>query len=78
MTEPLTDADFRAVGYTGAAINFPLSDAGFGWLCRVWNGIAPEQAPRAWRYAPSKAARRQIERYAAEGCVKRDGRAVKP
>ena len=73
MSDIPTDAEFRAVGYTPAAAGYPLSDAAFKWLCEVWNGCTTDQAPRAWRYAPSRSARDAIEQYAASSSIKRDG-----
>lgn len=59
------DEEFRAAGFTGAARNYPLNDEGFAWLC-AFNGIAPEQAPRAWRYAPNAYMKEYIEQKARE------------
>lgn len=52
MTETPTEKEFRDAGYTYDAINYPLSDAALARLCK-FNGITPERAPRAWRYAPN-------------------------
>lgn len=52
MTAP-TEKEFRDAGYTADAINYPLSISAFEALC-AWNGAAPQNAPRAWRYAPNK------------------------
>lgn len=61
-----TDAEFRASGYTGAARNFPLSDAGARWIAE-WNGVGFEIMPAAWRYAPNAGMHAWIEKLAALG-----------
>jgi hypothetical protein len=52
MDDVPTEKEFRDAGFTANAINFPRSERGFRWLC-WFNGAKPEQAPRAWRYAPN-------------------------
>lgn len=52
MEHPVTDEALRQAGFTSDARQFPLSEAGFQWLCH-YNGAKPEQAPPAWRYAPN-------------------------
>lgn len=48
-----TDDEFRAVGFTATALNYPLSERAFAWLCR-FNGVEPSaKVPRAWKYAPN-------------------------
>lgn len=61
-----TEAEFRAAGFTAAAINYPLSDAAVAWLCK-FNG-APDGwvPPRAWRYAPNAWCQANAEKKAAE------------
>lgn len=56
MGDVPTEKEFRDAGYSAAAINFPLSDAAFAHLC-AFNGIRPDQAPRAWRYSPNATVR---------------------
>lgn len=57
-------AEFRASGFTEAAINYPLSDRAFGWLCK-FNGIATDRAPRSWRYAPNPTMQAWLDRAGA-------------
>ena len=57
--------NFRAVGYTDAAVGFQLSPAGFAWVCS-FNGIAIEKAPKEWGYAPNEYMRQYIELKAME------------
>lgn len=59
----VTDAELRAAGFTATARNYPLSDSALALLASD-NGIAAEQCPRAWRYAPNDYCRRQLERRA--------------
>lgn len=63
MTVP-TEEEFRAAGFTKAAINFPLSRRAFVWLCQ-FNGIAPAKAPRAWQYAPNAYMQQYLDKRAA-------------
>ena len=55
-----SDEEFRAAGYTGEARKYKLSEAGCRWIAE-WNGVRPEQMPRAWRFAPNEYMRRYIE-----------------
>lgn len=65
MSQP-TETEFRAIGYTKNAINFPLSEAAVAELC-TFNGIAIEQLPNsAWRYAPNAIVQAYWERKAKE------------
>ncbi len=59
-----SDAEFREAGFTGAAREFPLSDAACAWLA-AFNGVKIEQMPRAWRYAPNEWMRDYLEKQAA-------------
>src|SRR5580698_2238525 len=79
MTTPTPTAEsFRAVGYTPAAIDYPLSPAAIQWL-RRWNGVpAGTPHPPAWEYAPSSYEQARIERYAREGFTKFLGYASPP
>ena len=63
MPVMLSEAEFRKAGYTGNAINFPLSEAAFRAKCK-WNGIDPKDAPRVWRYAPNEWCRQFFEQRA--------------
>ncbi len=47
-----TEKQFRDAGYTADAVNYPLSEAAVARLC-AFNGITPDLAPLAWRYAPN-------------------------
>lgn len=60
-----TDEEFRAAGFLGNARSFPLSAAACRFIAH-WNGVAVEQMPRAWRYAPNAAMLEQVERMARE------------
>ncbi|MEQ1614466.1 MAG: hypothetical protein ABL904_17095 [Hyphomicrobiaceae bacterium] len=51
MTIP-TEADFRKVGYTADAINYPLSEAAIALKAKL-NGVTPDQLSPANRYAPN-------------------------
>jgi hypothetical protein len=68
--ENAIEAEFRQTGYTAAALNYPLSDAGFRSLC-AYNGIQPEKAPRTWRYSPN--AEVQCAREAAAMTAQQEG-----
>lgn len=59
------DKELRIAGFTSAAKNFPLSETGFRWICK-FNGVPPEKAPRAWRYAPNQYMLEYVERKATE------------
>ena len=45
-----TPAEFRAVGFTAAAAQYPLSDNGIA-IIADHNGVLPEQLPRAFCYS---------------------------
>lgn len=62
--KPPTEKEFRDTGYTANAANFPLSEGAFACLC-AWNGIAPDRAPKTWRYSPNAFCRDAWERVAA-------------
>ena len=48
----LLDEDFRAVGFTGAARNFPLNEAGKRAVASL-NGTTVAKMPAAFCYAPN-------------------------
>ena len=52
MTDTPTPEEFRAVGFTEAAANFPLSEEGIA-IVAEHNGVEPDRMPRAFRYAPN-------------------------
>lgn len=56
-----SEAAFRAAGFTAAAAHFPLSLEAYERRC-VFNGVRPDQAPFAWRYAPNATTQAQLER----------------
>lgn len=64
MTE-ITEQEFRDIGFTAEAINYPLSDRAFAWLCK-FNGLTQEQAPRAFRYAPNAYMQKYLDDKAAK------------
>lgn len=67
LTPAEIHASFRACGYTGEAINFPLSARAYCWLC-AFNGTRPGDTPWTWRYAPNSAMQASLDRRAeAEG-----------
>ena len=47
-----TEDDFRKLGLTAAAVNYPLSDRAFAWLAK-FNGVTVEQMPMFSNYAPN-------------------------
>lgn len=61
-----TEEEFRAVGYTKKAANFPLSQRALEALC-AYNGVTVERAPEAWGYAPNAAMRDYWEKKALQG-----------
>lgn len=65
MSGTPTPEEFRAAGFTAAAIDFPMSERAFLWLCQ-FNGCKPDQAPRAWRYAPNPYMQNYCDRKAEE------------
>lgn len=52
MSETPTPEQFRAVGFTAAAAEFPLSEAGCAIIAEH-NGVESAQMPAAFRYAPN-------------------------
>ncbi len=58
------DEDLRKVGFTAMARRFPRSERGFRYICRL-NGVDPEKAPHAWRYASSQWMLDYVEKLAA-------------
>ena len=65
MSDVPTEKEFRDVGYTAAAINYPLSDAAVAWLCAFNGAPVGWVPPRAWRFAPNPACQAMLERNAA-------------
>lgn len=59
-----TEEEFRKAGFTQNAAKYPRSEAAFRMLC-AFNGVAPEQAPPAWRYYPNQSVRECWERVAS-------------
>jgi hypothetical protein len=64
-TAEVTDEELRQAGFTAAARNYPRSEEGFRWICK-FNGVPPEIAPRAWRYASNQYMWEYAERKAVE------------
>jgi len=52
MPEAPTPEEFRAIGFTAAAADHPLSDAACA-IVAEHNGVEPDRMPRAFRYAPN-------------------------
>lgn len=63
LTPAQIHASFRACGYAGEAINFPLSARAYYWLC-AFNGARPGETPWTWRYAPNPAMQAYLDRRA--------------
>lgn len=59
MTSP-SDEEFRKVGFTGEAANWPLSPAGQA-IIAAHNGVTVEQLPEAFRYSSNKHMHEWIE-----------------
>ncbi len=53
LARTLTDDEFRATGFTGAARQYPRSLRGFRWICE-FNGATTDNAPKTWRFASNK------------------------
>lgn len=49
---PPSPSEMRDAGFTAQAIQHPRDELAFAMLC-AFNGVDPEQAPRAWRYFPN-------------------------
>ncbi len=62
MSGAPTSEDFRAIGYTSAAQNHPLTDQEYAWVLR-YTGYPPHLAPPALRYAPGEASHKSIRRW---------------
>jgi len=52
MPDTPTPEEFRAVGFTAAAADHPLSEAGSA-IVAEHNGVEPNRMPVAFRYAPN-------------------------
>lgn len=52
--------NFRAIGYTDEAINYPLSPAGISIIAEH-NGVSPDQLPEAARYSSGPYMHKWIE-----------------
>jgi hypothetical protein len=64
MMTDVTDKQLRDAGYTSDARKYPHSERAFRCLC-AFNGIDPDKAPMAWRFAPNAHCRDAWERVAA-------------
>lgn len=62
------DEESRAVGYTGAARQYPIEEALALVMFAAWNGVDPGQLPEAMRYFPNEATKRAWERVARAAC----------
>ena len=60
----ITDEEFRAVGFTGAARNFPRDELALVMLA-AFNGVRPDQLTPAMRYFPNEATKRAWTNVAA-------------
>jgi hypothetical protein len=54
------EAEFRKVGFTAAALDYPLSDAACAVIAE-FNGVDAEKMPLGWRYAPNLYMHRWME-----------------
>ena len=68
-----SDAEFRTVGYTGAARHFPLSRAACAVVAEL-NGVGIATLPLAFQYAPNAYMCEWMEWLGAE---KAEGRPIK-
>ena len=69
MSPPTAD-DFRKIGFTQAAIRFPLL-AGAQEIIAICNGTTPSDMPQAWCYAPNAYMQKWYEWLAAERSAER-------
>lgn len=53
MTRTPTHEEFRAVGYTGAAAQYPMDELAIKMIA-AWNGVRPDQLPEAFKYHPNQ------------------------
>jgi len=61
-----THEQFREIGFTGEAAQYPLSEAAYQWL-RWFNGVPDGyEVPDTWRYAPNAYMQEYLERKARE------------
>lgn len=51
---PMSDIDFRSVGFTDAAINHPRGELALVMFA-AFNGVSVNQLPEAMRYFPNEA-----------------------
>lgn len=56
-----SEDEFRKVGYTSYAANFPLTWEQQLWLA-AFNGVPVDKMPDAWRYAPNETVYKQYEK----------------
>jgi hypothetical protein len=64
MTGVPTPDEFRAVGFTADAVNYPRDD--LAWLMlAAFNNVRPDQIPAAARYFPNEATKAAWDRVAA-------------
>ena len=61
MTPP--DEQFRAIGFTDEAANYPRDDLALAMFA-AFNGVTVEQLPEAMRYFPNEATARAWKRVA--------------
>ena len=60
MPEP-TDEEFRHIGFTGAARNYPRSELAFKAFCAFVN-VDPAKASETIKYAPNESCQKAWER----------------
>ncbi len=59
----LLDDNFRAVGFTGAARDFPRNDLALSMFA-AWNNVGVDHLPPAMRYFPNEATKQAWARVA--------------
>lgn len=59
----MENIDFRSVGFTNAAIDFPRSDLALVMFA-AFNGVSVDQLPEAMRYFPNEATEKAWTRVA--------------
>ena len=64
MSDAPTHDDFRQLGFTGDAAQFPRTERQFLMIC-AWAGLDPALAPATWRYFPNQSVREAWERVEA-------------
>ncbi|USN15282.1 hypothetical protein KIKIMORA_01360 [Brevundimonas phage vB_BpoS-Kikimora] len=68
LTPEIIHASFRLAGFSGDAINHPLSERAYIWRCR-FNGAEPGKTPWTWRYASNPTMQALLDRYAVEAGI---------